>query len=95
MWGSGHFNISSLDCVLSSSEKERITCWGHCLNWFPCLGEQYDPCCIDIVSSVHRLYILQTNVSEDCMVSSVRSHMLKPWSSLQSFHDDRFMCFAM
>ena len=33
-------------------KTERITCWGHCF-WFPCLGEQQVPCCIDRVGSVH------------------------------------------
>ena len=73
MWSSGHFTITTLDSILSSSKKERIICWGHCVNWFPCLGEQKDPCCIDSVDSVHILYIMQTNASEDCMVSSVRT----------------------
>ena len=72
-------------------KTERITCWGHCF-WFPCLGEQV-PCCIDIVGSVCTLHILQTNVSEHCMVSSVSSPMPKffsnPRCSLKIFHDDR------
>ena len=36
-------------------KTERITCWGHCF-WFPCLGEQQVPCCIDRVGSVHIVY---------------------------------------
>ncbi len=56
VWGSGHFAISSIDNGLPSHVKtERITCWGHCF-WFPCLGEQQVPCCIDKVGSVHIVY---------------------------------------
>ena len=94
VWGSGHFATSSIDNGLSSSENGAHHLWGHCF-WFPCLGEQQVPCCIDRVGSVRIVYILQTNVSEDCIVSSVSSPMpkffSKPWCSLKIFHDDRLV----
>ena len=65
-------------------KTERITCWGHCF-WFPCLGEQQVRAA-SIESVLCTLYILQTNVSEDCMVTSVSSPMpkffSKPWHVL-------------
>ena len=50
MWGSEHLTMDSLQV-----KTEPITCWGHCF-WFPCLGEQQVPCCIDGVGSVHIVY---------------------------------------
>ena len=32
-------------------KTERVTCWGHSF-WFPCLGEQQVPCCIDIAHCI-------------------------------------------
>ena len=36
-------------------QTECITCWGHCF-WFPSLGKQQVPCCIDRVGVVHIVY---------------------------------------
>ena len=79
---SGHFPISSLDSVLSSSENGA--------SGFPVL-ENNKGHAASIESVLCTLYILQTIVSEDIMVSSVSSPMptffSKPWCFLTNFHD--------
>ena len=61
---------------------------------FPLLeNNKYRAASIESVLCI--LYIMQTNVPEDCMVSSVSSPMpkffSKPWCSLKIFHDDRLV----
>ena len=89
------FPISSLDSVISSNENgahhllERLFLAGF-------LVFENNKCRAASIESVMcTLYILQTNVSEGYMVSSVSSPMprffSKSWCSLTIFHDDRLV----
>ena len=88
VWGSGHLSISLILYSLQV-KMERITCWDHGY-WLPVLeNNKYR------AASICTLYIMQTNVAEYFMISSVSSPMpnvfRKPWCSLKIFHDDRLV----
>ena len=95
VWGSGHFAISSLENV---KWKRSASLVGAFASGFPAV-ENIKSRAASMKSVLYTLYILQTNVSEDFMVSSVSSPMhkffSKPWCSLKIFHDDRLVWFAM
>ena len=65
VWGSGHFAISSIDNGLSSSGNVAHHLLGAIASGFPVL--ENNKCrAASIESILCKLYILQTNVSEDC-----------------------------
>ena len=87
VWGSGHF-VDFMDSL------QVQTLVGAIASGFPVL--ENNKCrAVSIESVLCTLYTLQTNLSKDCMVSSVSSPMptflSKPWCSLNIFHDDRLV----
>ena len=96
--GQGAFrHIIAWSCTLVKW-KRSASLVGAIASGFPVV-ENNKSCVASIESVLYTLYILQTNVSEDFMVSSVSSPMpkflSKPWYSLKIFHDDRLVWFAM